>query len=55
MEKLQHYGFQFGYGKKISVKEAFFELLKIYVITDGAGRTLPETPKRSQKIADTFG
>jgi hypothetical protein len=41
--------------QKISVKEALFELSKIYVISDGARRTLAEIPERSKKIADIFG
>ena len=40
---------------KISVKEALFELSKIYVIADGARRSLAEISDRSQKIADAFG
>lgn len=41
--------------QKISVKEALFELSKIYVIADGERRTLAEIPERSKKIADIFG
>ena len=40
--------------QKISVKEALFELSKIYVISDGARRTLAEIPERSKKIAEIF-
>ena len=40
---------------KISVKEVLFELSKIYVIADGARRSLAEIPDKSQKIADAFG
>ncbi len=40
---------------KISVKEALFELSKIYVIADGPRRTVAEIPARSQKVADIFG
>lgn len=40
---------------KISVKEALFELSKIYVIADGARRSLAEIPDKSQKMADAFG
>ena len=39
----------------MSVKEALFDLSKIYVIADGARRALTEIPKKSQKIADVFG
>ncbi|MCW6168379.1 MAG: hypothetical protein LVQ96_00930 [Thermoplasmatales archaeon] len=41
--------------QKISVKDALFELSKIYVIADGARRSVAEIPDRSQKIADAFG
>ena len=41
--------------QKISVKEALFELSKIYVKADKARRTLSEIPERSKKIADIFG
>ncbi|MEM0160842.1 MAG: hypothetical protein QXQ25_03865, partial [Thermoplasmata archaeon] len=34
---------------KISVKEALFELSKIYVIKDGARRTVTEIPNKSKK------
>ena len=40
---------------RISVKEALFELSKIYVITDGTGRSVAEISDKSQKIADAFG
>jgi hypothetical protein len=40
---------------EISVKEVLFELSKIYVIADGARRSLAEIPDKSQKIADAFG
>ena len=39
----------------MSVKEALFELSKIYVIADGARRILAEIPERSKKVADLFG
>ena len=39
---------------KMSVKEALFELSKIYVIADGARRSLAEIPDRSQKMAEVF-
>ena len=41
--------------QKISVKETLFELSKIYVIADGARRTIAEISGRSKKIADIFG
>ena len=41
--------------QKMSVKEALFELSKIYVISDGARRTLAEIPERSRKVAELFG
>ena len=41
--------------QKISVKEALFELSKIYMTVSGARRTVSEIPEKSQKIADTFG
>lgn len=44
-----------GLSHKISVKEALFELSKIYVIADGARRSLAEIPDKSQKMADAFG
>ena len=37
-----------------SVKEALFELSKIYAIVDGARRTLAEIPKKSQEMAEVF-
>jgi hypothetical protein len=37
------------------VKEALLELPKIYVIQNGARRTLSEIPDWSQKIAKLFG
>ena len=40
--------------QKMSVKEVLFELSKIYVIVNGARRTLSEIQERSQKIADAF-
>ena len=40
---------------RISVKEALFELSKIYVIVDRARRSWVEISDRSQKIADAFG
>ncbi|MEM3265490.1 MAG: hypothetical protein QXH07_06005 [Thermoplasmata archaeon] len=39
---------------KISVKEALFELSKIYVIKDGARRTVTEIPNKSKKMAEIF-
>ena len=44
-----------GMSQKMSVKEALFELSKIYVISDGARRTLAEIPERSRKVAELFG
>ena len=44
-----------GMSQKMSVKEALLELSKIYVIADGARRTLAEIPERSKKVADLFG
>ena len=44
-----------GMSQRMSVKEALFELSKIYVIADGARRTLAEIPERSKKVADLFG
>jgi transposase len=44
-----------GMSQKMSVKEALFELSKIYVIADGARRTLAEIPERPKKVADLFG
>lgn len=44
-----------NHSQKISVKGALFDLSKIYVIADGARRTLAEIPERSKKIADIFG
>ncbi len=41
--------------QKISVKDTLFELSKIYVIADGARRSVREIPDRSRKIADAFG
>ena len=43
-----------GLSQKISVKEALFELSKIYVIADGARRSLAEIPDKSQKMAEIF-
>jgi hypothetical protein len=43
-----------GISQKISVKDVLFELSKIYVISDGARRTLAEIPERSKKIAEIF-
>ena len=40
---------------KNSVKEVLFDLSKIYVIVNGARRTLAEIPDRSKKVADLFG
>jgi len=40
--------------QKISVKEALFELSKIYVISYGARRTLAEIPERSKEIVEIF-
>ena len=40
--------------QKISVKEALFELSKIYMTVSGARRTVSEIPKKSQKIANVF-
>jgi transposase len=39
---------------KMSVKEVLFDLSKVYVIADGARRTLAEIPERSKKVADLF-
>ena len=44
-----------GMSQKMSGKEALFDLSKIYVIVDGARRTLAEIPERSKKVADLFG
>lgn len=44
-----------GLSQKISVKDALFELSKIYVIADGARRPVAEIPDRSRQIADAFG
>jgi hypothetical protein len=41
--------------QKMSVKEVLFELSKVYVIVNGARRTMAEIPERSRKIADIFG
>jgi len=41
--------------EKISAKGALFKLSKIYVISDGARRTLAEIPERSKKVAALFG
>ncbi len=41
--------------QKMSVMDALFELSKVYVIANGARRSVAEIPDRSQKIADTFG
>ena len=41
--------------QKMSVKEALFDLSKIYVIAEGARRTLAKIPERSKKVADLFG
>ena len=43
-----------GLSQKISVKEALFELSKIYVIADGARRSLAEIPDKAQKMAEIF-
>ena len=44
-----------GLSQKMSVKEVLLELSRMYVIVNGARRTLSEIPERSQKIADAFG
>ena len=44
-----------GISQKMSVKEVLFDLSKIYVIVNGARRTLAERPERSKKVADLFG
>ena len=44
-----------GMSQKMSVKEVLFELSKIYVISDGARRTLAEILERSRKVAGLFG
>ena len=41
--------------QKMSVKEALFDLSKIYIIADGSRRTLAGIPERSKKVADLFG
>ena len=41
--------------QKMSVKEALFDLSKIYVTAEGARRTLAKIPERSKKVADLFG
>ena len=41
--------------QRISVKEALFELSEIYVIVNGARRSVSEIPERSKKVADLFG
>jgi len=41
--------------QKMSVKEVLFELSKVYVIVNGARRTMAEIPERSRKIAEIFG
>ena len=43
-----------GMSQKMSVKEVLFDLSKIYIIADGARRTLAEIPERSKKVADLF-
>ncbi len=43
-----------GMSQNISVKEALFELSKIYVIVNGGRRTLAEIPSKSKKVADLF-
>lgn len=40
---------------KTSVKEALIELSRIYVIADGAKRSVSEISDKSQKIADAIG
>ena len=40
--------------QKISVKEALFELSKIFITASSARRTVSEIPKKSQKIANVF-
>ncbi len=44
-----------GISYNVSLKGALFELSKIYIIVDGARRSLAEIPDRSKKIADTLG
>ena len=44
-----------GMSPKISVKDAIFELSKIYVLVHGARTSLAEIPEKSQKMADLFG
>ncbi len=39
----------------MSVKDALFELSKIYVIAEGARRALAEIPERLKKVSDLFG
>ena len=41
--------------QKIFVKEALFELSKIYITVSGARRTVSEILEKSQKIANVFG